>query len=623
MSKVFEFNPTYWMVDKVNNSVITNSNCVFSRTNKWLAIQTPFSTDPLVTLSNTVTLWTVFSFIAYIKIYKISTYSFLTWWTSTWSYALWFSSTRIYTNDWANFASIPYSLKIWKWQFIAVRRNWQSCDFFVDWVLIWTWNIPTTNNPIDINKLFKRSNFNYPFYWYCASIVAHDNIISNSSISNEYKRFLQLQPLLEKKTNIFYPKPTTLTEPWLVWAWNMKPNGSTLVDISGNSKNMTKSSWVVSPTIEGVNFKDWANVFYSVAPWTGINDMFQSWWTIQAEFTPVWLWGASAWCVVAKKTTTVSWWFFWMEAGNSLKFIIYRGNPNYSQWETPINSITLWKKVYVQLTYNSSSSWNVPIIKINWVTQTLTSTIVWAWSFVTDSDWSLYIWNRADLAIDFDWNIQSVKLYNQILADSKLNSDYNKWARQIVFKETFAYDKADWNTVVPTGWIAWTWSYKLVTETAWNSIIKKWQKYLQNTVVWTISYQSKQAYWTWEFALHASNNSECGIYFMNDRTILSSNNWYGLYHGTLWLWLYKIVSWVQTQLFLIPLANTNYYDIKITRTNQWLFSVYVKWWIYTNYTSVWTYTDNTITTSSFFIVNNSTFPGLKIADIVIKQWVEV
>lgn len=89
-----------------------------------------------------------------------------------------------------------------------------------------------------------------------AKLKVYDHILTEAERNLEYKEFLQAQ-ITEKPVRGFeLVKPTDLSyqkDRGLLLAYNMKPNGSTLVDISGNSRHGTLNGGVIN-TKEGLGF---------------------------------------------------------------------------------------------------------------------------------------------------------------------------------------------------------------------------------------------------------------------------------------------------------------------------------------------------------------------------------
>jgi len=301
----------------------------------------------------------------------------------------------------------------------------------------------------------------------------------------------------------------------------------------------------------------------------------------------------------------------------------------------------------IQLYYNwvliSNPNFPNQAVDLTAMNRTLTCTINAQAETARPFSDSLYIARIHNTKLDSKevWNLYKEFLQSQPLLEKKTNFYYPVWypdAKKIKLKETFAYDKSDGTSIVPNGWIKWTWNYKLVTEPTWNAIVKKLQKYLQCTTDWTMATPSTQAYWTWEFNMtHWSDTTTTDTFFISNiiNWFDTGWTWYILWFtkNTKRLILARLTNWVWTALCFTKasyIVSWVTYRIKITRTTDWVFTIYIKWgtfwndyilvnmtwWSWTNPT-----TDTTYTTSSFFSINYDVLD--RISDIVIKQGVEV
>jgi len=492
MAKVFEFDPTYWMVDKVSGTALTNSWVVFKNTNKWLAGY--FGWSSYAFIDSTFMFWQKFSLICIasdsdIPLNENSNIEITTWtypndniiliaWANT-SYSYRILVRNYLTNNVESLWALSSSRRLNPY-FYAITYDLQKIRFYLDWILIKESNFSYTNPAWWFNKIsLWVSSLNTRFKkWYIYWVTLHNIAFTQKEITNEYKKFLQLQPLLEKKTNFFYPKPTTLSEPWLVAAYNMKPNGSTLVDISWTWNNGT-IVWAY-PNKNWMSF-DWTTNYITVPHNTGLQ---VSWAFSFSTVINIKLISAGANAIFAK-------WISWATFNYFVDFSLTLWYRFFMSWLTPasINSWA-WTTVLWLTTLSWSYNWIDTLrLYINWVPLT---PVTVSWSPTVDIR-DLIIWarNRSGGGIEafFGWYIDDLRIYKwRVLSDQEMKNYHNKWARQIVFKETFAYDKASWESTTPTGWIKWTWVFKLVTNTTAGLLIKKWSKYLECTTLGTIKY---------------------------------------------------------------------------------------------------------------------------------------
>jgi len=633
MAKVFSFNPELWnFADQVSGNLLTYSWSLKNvRLGNWYAVnslaQDWHATGWTISLAWDFTMYCGFYWRGFKSSASSANILFTLW--SFWGGWGWFWFTINSSNNMQFFQLLPLinrtftstNIKDWRWHFISVKRVWTTLTYIIDWVSQWVTNTSSYAPNLTVRILWDSNIYRW-FNWSVNLAEMHNTALSDTQIKSIYKAWLNRQPLLEKKTNFVYPKPTTLTEPWLVGAWNMKPNGRTLVDISGNWNNGT-IVWAY-PNKEWMVF-DWINDYVFVSD------------NVSLDIT------SNVTLMARIKLNSFSWDMSIIEKGNAipninysmrvnwwkLRFIIFNVWYNTSQSNDIV--ITTWVPHTLCITYNNTSC----KMLVNW--------ILVASSFVSGSAKTM-LQNNNYLAISkawennswyINWEVIETRVYNRVLTDQEIKNYHNKWARQIVFKETFAYDKADWNTVVTQGWISFTWSSKLVTNTATNAIVKKWEKYYESINQHNYAYPLQQAYWTFEFNVYKIAWNEIRVSFINWTVrMLFSASYTFFFNVDNRLMLFK--DWaIWADLFWYTnknyLANSTRYRIRITRTTTWVFTVYVKWWAFADYTLVSTawwngtnpVTNNVNTVSKSFAVQPSTWAWNRISNIVIKQWVEV
>jgi len=221
-------------------------------------------------------------------------------------------------------------------------------------------------------------------------------------------------------------------------------------------------------------------------------------------------------------------------------------------------------------------------------------------------------------------------LYEEFLASSQLAVQtkdfyYPNWAQDgdVYLYEDFRYANADWNKQLPLWWIPWTWNFKI-----WENAWLDWNsKVLECISTGTISLQSYQAYGTWEFDLDEWNNPR--IYIIKWNKELSAD-WYRFTKW--WTWYIRILKG-NTVLFSTDVWYVTWvsnYRIKITRTTDWAFTMYIKggsfgssyvlvdvtWGSGTNPTI-----NNTYTTSKFMLIDVDAWD--QISNIKLTKWVTV
>jgi hypothetical protein len=118
------------------------------------------------------------------------------------------------------------------------------------------------------------------------------------------------------------------------------------------------------------------------------------------------------------------------------------GGANFKQWDTPTDSLSLGPN-YIQIAWDATLVSNDPIIKINGVTQTLTtghSGVTTAWK--DDSAGVLQIGNRTALNRELLAAFSLVRLHNRVLTPTELIDNYNcdKWRMETELQYDFSQD---------------------------------------------------------------------------------------------------------------------------------------------------------------------------------------
>lgn len=158
--------------------------------------------------------------------------------------------------------------------------------------------------------------------------------------------------------------------------------------------------------------------------------------------------------------------------------------------------------------------------------------------------------------------------------------------------------------------------------------------YLECLWAWTIAIPCKQVSWTYEFSFYKNGGTQPYI-----QIIASTRNdpqwvwvWYA-FTSLSWhnVWIQRYTAWRTT----IMMTNSGYilpytwYRIRITRSNLWVFTTYIKWWVFNNWTAIsttwgtWTnpVTDTNYLTSNFFVI--SLWAWDRFSDLTVYEWVVV
>lgn len=235
----------------------------------------------------------------------------------------------------------------------------------------------------------------------------------------------------------------------LVAAWNFKPNGNTLVDISGNGNNAVLSN--VTSSKEGLVFNG-ATSYGSLTGSSGLTGDI----SISAR---VYARGAG-------------------EGGYGRLFstngvqLIYNG--------------TL---VYFTRDGGGTFKTNSSIVANKWYNITVTSTSAGVTNFYIDgalsgstnqaagtpsSGTTWYIGNSSANDRTFDGIIQDLKIYNRILTTQEIKAYHNSFAKLPYIVHDFSDAPADGSNVVPMGFIKGTGSYKV------GEYVKKYGELVDN-----------------------------------------------------------------------------------------------------------------------------------------------
>jgi len=308
-------------------------------------------------------------------------------------------------------------------------------------------------------------------------------------------------------------------------------------------------------------------------------------------------------------------------------------NLGISQWDSSSNRVMVWYYnqswwIWILSVANWSPSANWRYIDTTWWYSDMF--FVYNWSWATNADRAKIYKNWVALTLTLTWTIGTTapKLISK---NSRIGNMFNSiyescWWAMDLFE---IYDYPMWSDEVQAiynnskyrnynpimdlkRWIKISWTKVEKYSTIKNSIIDLWQKYFENTVLWIDAYPTKQAYWTWEFKVYSWTDWLL-FHFISDKVSIdtANSNWYYV-----WIWWNWNVFLSRKGSGVILLnsagwyaADNTRYSFKITRTLDWVFTMYIKWWVYTVYTLVstswWSWTNpvtNTTHTSSNFMI---------------------
>jgi len=562
--KIFDWQANKWIIDTVSGTQLTNT-WVLKNTVKWLwatflangqRIATTF-TPPTTTSS------IVFSFIQKPtpSLQRIVTAG------NTIIYVINGSLSWDLTN-WASIKSFVV-WNYWKPHQWVFTRDWNITNMYVDWLLVLTHTFvgTTTTSTMYIGW---DSTLTRPFWGMIFWVKVYDTVFTQSEINKEYKQFLSLQPIQPPKTN--FPRGKNTIRENLIWSISFKPAKGKLYETITGTPSV---SFLWSPTKDGVNFA------YNKGFCSFGNILNISTFTICTTFTDI---ENQQWPIVWKGFLGAynnGWGLYVTGTTWGVKKVVFQIRISWVATEYTIDNLT----PYIRKTLVISRDWATGQIRysINWGAITTVSWVVWTIS----SSEAFTVWSSTGSNFKGNNEIENLDIYSSIFTDSQ-HSKYHNNMGYIVFKEDFSFEKADWQNVVPRGWIAGTWKYKIATELTGNSIIKKGTNYLQNTIAGTIAYPLKWAYWTIEFTLYRSSlsTSDIRVNIVSDKiNDILNINWYGAYiqYSTNRFVIKESPS--NRDIMYTPInyvLDNTYCRFKITRSQSGVFTVYIKGWAFGN-----------------------------------------
>jgi hypothetical protein len=475
---------------------------------------------------------------------------------------------------------------------------------------------------------------------YCNCEIAlvrqFNTVLTQQEINKLYDEFLHSSVMAKAKTGFVNPVITDLSRykgtginQGLVAAYNMRPTGSTLVDISGNGKNGT-----ISGAISSLNGIVSDGNISSIATGVILNDATT--WSLQTTFSnydntgsQYFIGGQGQRCFVLKYGETYIAW----RTDDVGDFIPWDGSGN----SIAVTQAELKNKT---ITFQAYSNGTNIYLYINGVSK----------GYITPSSISrttkIYISNLLNgypgTGTAVNMNLMDVRIYNRVLSAQEIKDYHNSFISNTLV-EDFSDAGADGVAQLPREWDAGTGSYKVLEATADDSVlktIKKGTKYLQNITAGTIAIPSKTAYGTWEFDWYKGadgNDLVCG--FLADR-IGGGNNFQGYFinpTSTEIFGLYKNNIGSNNGLFYSAasyITINTWYRVKITRTPAGVFTVLIKGGAFTATAGYdgWTLvsvtggsgtnpvTDTTYSSSNFFMVDLDASD--RITNIIIRDGIK-
>jgi len=161
-----------------------------------------------------------------------------------------------------------YKLNTWH-HLIVVRQSNGTITPYLDLANVFSLSSGSLTPVAGTNLIFGILQNNRKHNGDIALVRVYDTLLTEQERNRLYQEFLQSQPIEKPIRGFELVKPTDLSyekDRGLLAAYNMKPNGSTLVDISGNGNNGTINGAVIQSK-EGLFTTDTtSNVLISAGP---------------------------------------------------------------------------------------------------------------------------------------------------------------------------------------------------------------------------------------------------------------------------------------------------------------------------------------------------------------------
>ena len=273
---------------------------------------------------------------------------------------------------------------------------------------------------ITINKLMASrtaDNLN----GFLGAFIVYEGTATQTDVNRLYQDYLKIQPVKrEIEESLSYPKPVVGTG--LIAAYNMIPNGSTLVDISDNGNNGTLYKAVSTP--DGLKFN--GSTDYVTMGDVSIFDGLTTF-TVLLRF---------------KSTSTGTANYLISQAFNGRTFYIQLNNNKLLGRVTGSSTITSADD------FNDDQWHNIALV-LNGATLFLYAdgidigSISDATALVVTDDDNIILGGRGDDAAKQDYcngEIADIKLYNYAFSEQEAQDYHNQFAKEVEHKDRLALD---------------------------------------------------------------------------------------------------------------------------------------------------------------------------------------
>ena len=180
------------------------------------------------------------------------------------------------------------------------------------------------------------------------------------------------------------------------------------------------------------------------------------------------------------------------------------------------------------------------------------------------------------------FEIEDLKFHSSEFTEAQAIAYNNKFAKRVVLREAFEYDAV--GTAVPQGWTPGTGVYVVNELAAQDSVLKYLDvgtKYLQCTTAGSLSIICKQAYGEWEFDLYkGAELNTSRVHFISDRpeSYIDENGYMIILNDDEAVGLQRKDAGAVTRFASAAsyIANTTWYRIRVTRTLDGEFTMWIK-----------------------------------------------
>lgn len=457
-------------------------------------------------------------------------------------------------------------------------------------------------------------------------VLIYDTVLTNSQIAQAYEwtQTETTSPSYPKK-NFHFPSLVSGREDGLIAAYDMKNVGQKIIDKTGNGNDgaITKAYQTKTPFGPGLDFD--LGCVVNCGSDSSLDDLAP--FTFSFMLKPRSAGEESAGRIVDKSTFTIQ------ESTLQLIQVTANFSGDNGLWSTPVGSSLFDKWSHIVVSYDRSSSDNAPIIYIDGVSQSITTTIPPTGTFASDATLSLQIGNTSFIRA-MDGQVADFRAYNKILSQSEVSFLYKQYA-------TLPYlidDLKDANESISaesgaflsnTEWRIDSGSFKISRD----ETNKPREKVIECTSAGMLYTPSQQAFGTWEFSILKADSSNPYVSLTADKVLGSEEGDQTAVYLEITnkeaIRLRRNNSGLASLFYTIDdyINHSTWYRLRIEKRYDGQFTVYIKGGSFTNWTLVdptggygtnpETY--NQITDSNYLIFELDS--GDKVADIEIYNGV--